>query len=83
MLHLIWKHGESYSTIITLLGGFHPLCVLHVFQKIIFKHHGVIGCKDWFVDTGTIAWSAAQAIEGRHYFRLTQVHKEGCDGLAE
>ena len=50
--HLIWKHGESYSTIIPMLGGFHQLRVL---QKIIFKRHGVIGYKDWFVDAGTIA----------------------------
>ena len=47
ILHLIWKHGESYSTIIPLSGAFHHLRVI---QKIIFKRHGVIGHKDWFVD---------------------------------
>ena len=52
ILHLIWKHGESYSTIIPMLGRFHQLRVL---QKIIFKRHGAIGYKDWFVDDGTIA----------------------------
>ena len=50
----------------------------------MYMRHAVIGYKDSFVDAGTIAHgSAAQAIEGRHYYRSMRVHKEAFDALAQ
>ena len=61
IVQIIWRHGETYKKVIPLMGGFHQLLVL---MKIIYKRHGCIGYKKWFIDSKTIAsGSADKAVE--------------------
>ena len=81
IVQLIWKNKDQFKNVIPLMGGFHQL---RVFQKILFKRHGIIGYQDWYWDSGVVAeGSAPAAFEGRHYYRGMRVHKEGFDALSQ
>ena len=70
-----------YKCIVTLMGGFHQL---RVKQRLIYKRSNCVGIKEWRIDIGIIApGSAAQAIEGHHYNRCIQLHKERFDTLVQ
>ena len=57
---------------------------LHVKQRFFDKLFNCIGIKDWCVNAGLIAFgSAAQVVEGRHYYRCMQLHKECFDELVQ
>ena len=63
------------------MGGFHQMCV---FQRVLFKRHNCLGLQDWFVHSeATAAGSVSQTFEGRYYYRLLRLHKEGFDTLAQ
>ena len=79
--HIVWKNPELYKYIVILMGGFHQL---RVKQRLIYKDFNCIGIKDWCVEDGMIApGSAAQAMEGRHYYRCMCLHKECFDALVQ
>ena len=81
MVQIIWKHGEVYKKVIPFMGAFHQLLVL---QTMIYKRHGCVGYKKWFVDAKIIAsGSADKAVEGRHYYRFMRVHKEAFDAIVQ
>ena len=81
LAQIIWKHGEYYKNVIILMGGFHQL---RVAQRLLYKHFGCLGYKEWFIDAGTIAsGSADKACEGNHYYRSMRLHKEGFDALVQ
>ena len=78
---LIWKHSDKFQNIIPLMGGFHQL---RVFQRILYKRHGVFGYQSWYADAGVIAeGSGEQAFKGQHYYRSMRIHKEGFDALSQ
>ena len=69
ILHMIWRHGDLYSKIITIMGGFDQVRIF-LFVRVLFKRYNCLVSQDWFVDSGTIvAGSVSQAFEGRHYYR--------------
>ena len=81
LCHITWKNPELYKCNVILIGGFHQL---RVKQRLIFKRINCICIKNWCVDAGVIApGSAAQAVEGRHYYRCMHVHKECFDALVQ
>lgn len=81
LVHIIWKHGNLYKKIITLMGGFHQL---RVRQRLISKRHTVMGYKNWFVDAGVIApGSVDAAFNGKHYYRCMRLLKEAFDALTQ
>ena len=72
LTHIIWKHGDIYKKIFIIMGGFHQL---RVRQKTLFKRHGYLGYKEWFVDAGIIApGSVERAFSGYHYYRYIFFH---------
>ena len=47
----MWKGGEKYKGIISLMGGFHiPL----VNFKIFYKKYGLLGLRGWWVKSKII-----------------------------
>ena len=42
--------------------------------KILYKKYGVLGLREWWVDSGAIVeGSSIKAAEGSHYFRSTEL----------
>ena len=81
LCHIIWKNPELYKCIVILMAGFQQL---RVKQRLIYKCFNCIGIKDWCVDAEVIApSSAAQAMEGGHYYRCMRLHKECFDALVQ
>ena len=81
LVHIIWKHGDIYKKAIVIMGGFHQL---RVKQKLIYKQHGCLGFKEWFVDAGIIApGSVEKAFTGYHYYRCMRLLKESFDALIQ
>ena len=75
------KNSELYKCIVTLMGGFRQL---RVRVRLIYKLFNCIGTKDSCADAGIIApGSAAQAVEGRHYYRCMRLHKECFNSLVQ
>ena len=69
-----WLNEGFYDKIFQLLGGFHTLLVK---LKILHKNFGLLGMKDWWVDSNVVAvGSLDNAAEGKHYCRSTRVHKQ-------
>ena len=63
------------------MGGFHQI---RVKQRLIYKSSNCIGTKECCIDAGIIApGSAAQAIEGHHYYRCMHLYKEYLDILVQ
>ena len=74
ILHIMWKHGDSFKRIIPLMGGFHQLLVM---MKILYKRYGVMGHAKWFKDAQVIAsGSVDQAMEDRNYYRAFDCTKK-------
>jgi len=66
LAHILWKFPEVYKDFVILMGGFHQL---RVRQRILYKRHGCMGYKSWWIDAGVIAsGSADKAAEGNHYY---------------
>ena len=64
-----WLNEGLYDKIFPLLGGFHTLLVK---LKILHKKYGLLGMKDWWVDSNVVAVGCAdKAAEGKHYCRST------------
>ena len=62
---MIWRHGDLYSKIIPIMGGFDQMRIF-LFVRVLFKRYNGLVSQDWFVDSGTIvAGSVSQAFEGR------------------
>ena len=62
-------------------GGFYKL---RVKRRLIYKCFSYIGIKEWCIDAGVTALgSAAQAMEGHHYYRCMHLHKELFDKLVQ
>ena len=69
-----WIETGDYEKIVPLLGGFHTILV---FLKILHKKYGVLGLKEWWIDSEAIQpGSADKADEGKHYFRSVRLHKQ-------
>ena len=67
ILMIKWIETGDYEKIVPLLGGFHTILV---FLKILHKKYGVLGLKEWWIDSEAIQpGSADKADEGKHYFR--------------
>ena len=63
------------------MGGFHQL---RLKQRLIYKRSNCTGIKEWYIDVGIILpGSTAQAIEGHHYNRCMNLHKECFDALVQ
>ena len=63
------------------MGCFHQL---RVKQRLTYKSSNCIGIKEWCTDAGIIApGSAAQVIEGHHYYRCMHLYKECLDTLVQ
>ena len=74
-----WIHEGKYDEVIPLLGGFHTLLVN---LKILRKKYGVLGLKEWWIDSEAVQpGSADKADEGRHYFRSIRLHKQSFEAL--
>ena len=81
MCHIIRKKSELYKCINILIGGFRQL---HAKQGLIYKCFNCIGIKDWYVNAGVIPpTSAAQVVEGCHYYRCMHLHKERFNVLVQ
>ena len=79
LAHILWKFPEAYTYIVILMGGFHQL---RVRQRILYKRHGCMGYKSWWIDAGDIvSGSADKAAEGHHYYRSMRLHKETFNAL--
>ena len=75
MIMIRWLNQGLFDKILPLLGAFHTLLVK---LKIIHKKFGVLGLKEWWIDSGAIQpGSADKADEGRHYFRSVRLCKKG------
>ena len=75
-----WIHQGKYDKVIPLLGGFHTLLVN---LKVLRKKYGVLGLKEWWIDSEAIQpGSADKADEGKHYFRSIRLHKQSFESLA-
>ena len=62
-----------YDKIFPFLGGFHTLLVK---LKILLKKFGLLGMKNWWVDTNVVAvGSVDKAAEGKHYCHSTRLYK--------
>ena len=74
-----WLNEGLCDKIFPLLGGFHTLLVK---LKILHKKYGVLGMKDWWVDSSVVVvGSVDKAAEGKHYRRSTRVHKQSFKAL--
>ena len=63
------------------MGGFHQL---RVRQRHIYKCHAIMGCKEWFMDSGTISpGSVDNAFGGNHYYRCMRLLKGAFDALIQ
>ena len=61
------------------MGGFH---ILLANLTILFKKYGLLGLRGWWVKSKIIAnGSVDRALEGRHYLRGTQLHKQTFEAL--
>ena len=50
--------------------------------KMLHKKYGLLGMKDWWVDSNVVAvGSADKAAEGKHYCRSTCLHKQSFEAL--
>ena len=71
IVQLIWKYKDRFQNVIPLMGGFHQL---RVFQRVLYKQHGVYGYQAWYADAGVIAeGSAEQAFKGGNYYRSMRI----------
>ena len=81
LMHIIWKHGNLYKTVLMIMGGFHQM---RIRQRIISKRHAVMGYKEWFVESGIISpGSVDHAFNGGHYYRCMRLLKEAFDALIQ
>ena len=72
-----WAEEGKYDKIIPLLGDFHTMVVK---LKILYKKYGVLGLREWWVDSGAIVeGSSIKAAEGSHYFR--SINKQSFEAL--
>ena len=79
ILEIILKNHKLYKCIVILICGFHQL---RVKQRVIYKRSNCIGIKEQCLDAGVVApGSAAQAMEGHHYYRCINLHKECFDAM--
>ena len=70
--------GTTVGTF-TLLRGFHTILV---FLKNLHKKYGVLGLKEWWIDSEAIQpGSADKADEGKHYFRSVRLHKQSFEAI--
>ena len=71
---ITWLNKWKYNKIVLIIGRFHTLLF---YQKILYKKYGCLSFQDWWVDAGTIAeGSFTQVIQGKHYARGIQLHKQ-------
>ena len=74
-----WLNEGLCDKIFPLLGGFHTLLVK---LKILHKKYGLLGMKDWWVDSSVVAvGSVDKAADGKHYCRSTRVQKQSFEAL--
>ena len=79
MMMVKWLNQGQYDKIIPLFGGFHRLLVK---LKFLHKKFGVLGLKEWWIDSEAIQpGSANKADEGRHYFRSVRIQKQSFEAL--
>ena len=68
-----------YDKIFPFLGAFHTLLVK---LRILLKKFGLLGMKNWWVDTNVVAvGSADKAAEGKHYCHSTRLYKPYFEAL--
>ena len=79
LIMIKWLNEGLCDKIFPLLGGFHTLLVK---LKILHKKYGLLGMKDWWVDSSVVTvGSVDKAAEGKHYCRSTRVHKQSFKAL--
>ena len=77
--NIIEKKSEICKCIVILISDFYQL---RAKERLIYKHSTCIGIKEWCTNTGVIVLvSAAQAMEGHHYYRCMHVHKKCLNAL--
>ena len=76
LMMIKWLNEGLYDK---LFGGFHTLLVK---LKILHKKYGLLGMKDWWLDSNVADVGCAdKAAEGEHYCRSTQIHKQSFEAL--
>ena len=79
ILIIKWIETGDYEKIFPLLGGFHTILV---FLKILHKKYGVLGLKEWWIDSEAVQpGSADEADAGKYYFRSVRLHKQGFESF--
>ena len=81
LCHITWENPEFYKCIVISICGFHQL---RAWQRLIYRRSNCNDIKEWCINAGVIApASAAQAVEGYHYYRCIHLHKECFDTLVQ
>ena len=74
---IMWKEEVKYKGIINIMGGFHILLNPPVNLNILYKKHGLLGLRGWWVKSEIIVYgSIDKAVEGQHYSRGTRLHEQ-------
>ena len=81
LYHIFQKNPEHCKSVVKLMGVFYQL---RTKQRLIYKLFNCIGIKEGCFDVRIIApGSAAQAIEGHHYYKYIRLHQKRFDTLVQ